>query len=229
MINEYLDIIFKLVVTVLIGGIIGRNRGVKNQVAGMRTHILVAIGACLSVLIPLHNQMGTYPNADPFRLSAQVISGIGFLGAGTIIQQGKLIKGLTTAASLWTVAIIGISIGTGEYFIGISSFLLVIFSLSIINKIGFISTDKYLEKTLIVKYIYSEENKQKLYETIKEEGISSKYENILKQEKVSGNIISYSSIEIRYIYKNVDLNKMIVKLMNLDFMKKAEYTLNIKT
>ncbi len=222
----YLEITTQLLLVLLLSATIGHNRGVKNQVAGMRTHILVAIGSCVAVQIALNNT-SLPPNADPYRLSAQVISGIGFLGAGTIIQQGKIIKGLTTAASLWTVAIIAIAIGSGEYYLGLVSFTLVLFSLSIIGKIQFLSTDKYLEKTLLISYVYTPNNKHLLDRTLKSEGIASKYENIMRQKRVDDKIISYSTIEIRYVQKNVDLNKIIVSLMDLNFINSVEFTQTI--
>lgn len=218
--------ILKLVIVVFISGIIGHNRGVKNHVAGLRTHILVGIGACLSILIPLSS---IHPPVDePFRLAAQVISGIGFLGAGTIIQHGKIIKGLTTAASLWCVAIISIAIGYGDILLGIVAFILVLFSLIIINNISFISTDKSLEKTIILKYEYNKENQDIIHDILLKEGISSKYESILKQEKIKNKTICHSKVEVKYIQKNVDLDKLIITLMEEAFIQKVEYTLNIK-
>lgn len=223
---HYIEVTSQLVLVLITSAFIGHNRGVKNQVAGMRTHILVAIGSCLAVQIALNNP-NLPANADPYRLSAQVISGIGFLGAGTIIQQGKIIKGLTTAASLWTTAIIAIAIGSNEYYLALLAFSLVLFSLSVIGKIQILSTDKYLEKTLLISYVYSYQNKQKLYETLKQQGISSKYENILKQKKTNGKITSYSTIEIRYVQKNIDLNEIIINLMSNDFVNTVEFTQTI--
>ncbi|QCX34361.1 MgtC/SapB family protein [Caloramator sp. E03] len=106
----------KLFLAVILGGIVGYERQHKSRPAGLRTHILVCIGACLVQIISLDFSIinkGT--EVDPMRLGAQVISGIGFLGAGTIIKEGASIKGLTTAASLWTVACIGLATGSGLY------------------------------------------------------------------------------------------------------------------
>lgn len=121
--EHYLDIFLRLLLSAVLGGLIGFEREHKNRPAGFRTNTLVCIGAALVqiVNIEIFNQykgltvLGTNIGVDPARLSAQVISGIGFLGAGTIIREGASVKGLTTAAGLWVVACIGIAIGNGSY------------------------------------------------------------------------------------------------------------------
>lgn len=113
----YLDILLKLALAIVLGAIIGFEREYKNRPAGLRTNILVCLGATLVQIISIEifNNYHQLSNVDPARLGAQVISGIGFLGAGTIIREGANIKGLTTAASLWVVACIGLAIGQGIY------------------------------------------------------------------------------------------------------------------
>ncbi|MBQ8371234.1 MAG: MgtC/SapB family protein, partial [Clostridia bacterium] len=108
-------VILRLVMTCLLSGVIGFERGFRGRAAGLRTHMLVGIGACLTVMTGVYAQdrLGV---GDPFRIAAQVMSGIGFLGAGTILVRGKtLVTGLTTAAGLWTTAAIGIAVGVGFY------------------------------------------------------------------------------------------------------------------
>ena len=108
-------VVVRLVLTCVLSGVIGFERGFRGRAAGLRTHILVGIGACLTVMTGIFAQsrLGV---GDPFRIAAQVMSGIGFLGAGTILVRGKtLVTGLTTAAGLWTTAAIGISVGVGFY------------------------------------------------------------------------------------------------------------------
>jgi putative Mg2+ transporter-C (MgtC) family protein len=99
--------VIKLLLSGLFGGIVGYEREVHEHPAGLRTHILVCMGATLITMVSMsfHN--------DPGRIAAQIVSGIGFLGAGTILRQGNVVRGLTTAASLWTVAGIGIAVGVG--------------------------------------------------------------------------------------------------------------------
>lgn len=110
------SIVFRFIIAVICGGAIGIDRGRKNQAAGLRTHLLVCIGSASVMMV--NQYISTYLNigADMSRMGAQVISGIGFLGAGTIIITGKKqIKGLTTAAGLWASACMGLAIGIGFY------------------------------------------------------------------------------------------------------------------
>ncbi len=111
----YLAIILRIFASVLIGGLIGLERGLKKRAAGLRTYMVVCLGACL---VMLTNQYicQVYGAGDPVRMGAQVVSGIGFLGAGTImVTRRNQIKGLTTAAGLWTAAGVGLAIGVGFY------------------------------------------------------------------------------------------------------------------
>ena len=111
----YLSIALRLVVAVLCGGALGLERGLKNRPAGMRTYMLVCVGACLIMLTNQYLFQVTQAG-DPMRLGAQVVSGIGFLGAGTIIvTRHNQIKGLTTAAGLWSSAGVGLALGVGFY------------------------------------------------------------------------------------------------------------------
>ncbi|MGI6585943.1 MAG: MgtC/SapB family protein [Gracilibacteraceae bacterium] len=124
--NYYLTVLLKLVFAALLGALIGFEREYKNRPAGLRTNMLVCLGAALIQILALDifAVYGGITNIDPARLGAQVISGIGFLGAGTIIHEGASIKGLTTAAGLWVVACIGLAIGNGSYVPGILAALL---------------------------------------------------------------------------------------------------------
>ncbi|PYI51666.1 MgtC/SapB family protein [Paenibacillus flagellatus] len=130
---------FRLVLALLLGGLIGLEREQHNHPAGFRTHILVCLGACLIMLLSVYG-FGEFANEpsvrlDPARLAAQVITGIGFLGAGTIVFNGSSISGLTTAASLWVVAAIGLAAGAGFYFAAVVTTLFVLISLWVLNKV----------------------------------------------------------------------------------------------
>ncbi|MBO5115474.1 MAG: MgtC/SapB family protein, partial [Peptococcaceae bacterium] len=129
--------LFRLLLAMLLGGIIGAERERKNRSAGFRTHILVTVGSCMFMIVSISMPMmistmpnGIVNNADPGRIAAQVVSGIGFLGAGAIIQDKGKVRGLTTAASLWVVAAIGLAVGAGMYLTAISTtfFLFLILS-----------------------------------------------------------------------------------------------------
>lgn len=129
------EILGRLALSALISGIIGFEREKNHQSAGLRTNMLVAIGSCLIMLlsIKMHEMYG----ADPARIAAQVVSGIGFLGAGTIITRtgGNGVQGLTTAATLWVNSGIGLAIGSGLYFVGIVTGIIVLIVLAILAKI----------------------------------------------------------------------------------------------
>ena len=113
----YVDLTVRLLLSILFGGIIGIERESVNRPAGFRTHILVCVGSTLTMLVSLYifELFQGKTNLDPARIAAQVVSGIGFLGAGTIIREGSTVRGLTTAASLWTIAAIGLAVGCGFY------------------------------------------------------------------------------------------------------------------
>ncbi|MCL2319558.1 MAG: MgtC/SapB family protein [Treponema sp.] len=112
-----LDMILRLFLGFLAGAIIGFERSYKRQVAGLRTHILIATGATLLMILSIYlpEQYAGPRTGDPGRIAAQVVSGIGFLGAGAIIRLGNNVRGLTTAASLWFVAAVGLAIGGGMF------------------------------------------------------------------------------------------------------------------
>lgn len=116
------DVFLRMLCSMAVGTVIGTEREYSGRPAGMRTHILVALGACAvmltgQMLFAQYHAYGASP--DPARLAAQVITGVGFLGAGTIIREGPTVRGLTTAASLWAVACLGVAAGGGYYSIAL--------------------------------------------------------------------------------------------------------------
>jgi len=124
--------IARLTIAAFLGGIVGLERQQRHKSAGLRTHILVSLGSCLVMLISYKLYAGVQglTNADPARLAAQVVSGIGFLGAGTIMKEGLTIKGLTTAASLWVVAGVGLAVGAGYYVGAVTTTVLSVLALT---------------------------------------------------------------------------------------------------
>lgn len=127
-------IILRIVAAIVLGGIIGLERGMKNRAAGLRTYMLVCLGSCVVMLINQYTSQ-VYNTGDPVRLGAQVISGIGFLGAGTIVVTShNQIKGLTTAAGLWTSACIGLAIGIGLYEVALIAALCVFLVLTVLHE-----------------------------------------------------------------------------------------------
>lgn len=131
-------ICLRLACAMAVGMIIGTEREFTNRPAGLRTHILVALGACVvtitgQLIFTQYHALGSSP--DPARLSAQVITGVGFLGAGTILREGSNVKGLTTAASLWAVACLGIASGFGYYYAAIAGMIFIFITLTILEVI----------------------------------------------------------------------------------------------
>ncbi len=130
----YLAVILRIVVAVVFGGIIGLERGMKNRPAGLRTYMLVCVGACLIMLTNQYLFQVT-KTGDPMRLGAQVVSGIGFLGAGTIVvTKHNQIKGLTTAAGLWAAAGVGLALGVGFYEAAVVAGFAVFFVLTVLQR-----------------------------------------------------------------------------------------------
>jgi putative Mg2+ transporter-C (MgtC) family protein len=151
-----LELLLRIVFALVIGGAIGMEREYKNRPAGMRTHLLVCIGAATVALLEsllwvstTGVNAGSGADLSLGRLSAQVISGIGFLGAGTIFMAQKKISGLTTAASLWNSACLGILIGFGYYWIALVLCVLVIFILQVLGRMVKINAVKHVEVMFI--------------------------------------------------------------------------------
>jgi len=137
MISE-VQIILRILVGALLGAVIGFERERDSQPAGLRTHMILVVGATLAMVLSVNlGYLFARPGtpADPARLAAQVISGIGFLGAGAILRYGFNVKGLTTATSLWTMAIVGMAVGAGYYLVGVFTTALMLVVLALLNVI----------------------------------------------------------------------------------------------
>ena len=130
------DIALRLALTVLAGGIIGIDRGVRGHVAGLRTTILVALAAALAmvqanILLPITGKTAaSFGDMDMMRLPLGILTGVGFIGGGTILRRGDLVTGVTTAATLWVVTVIGLCFGGGQLSLGIAGTVLTVLTLS---------------------------------------------------------------------------------------------------
>ena len=149
----YLEILVRLLLAGILGGIVGYEREHTHRPAGFRTHILVCVGSALVMITSefIFEKYKFASNVDPARLGAQVISGIGFLGAGTIIRDGFNVKGLTTAASLWAVSCVGIATGIGFYAGAIMATVLIFITLIVLKKMELIFPKKLKYKTIFVE------------------------------------------------------------------------------
>ncbi len=148
----YVQIATRLLFAVILSGIIGFEREIQGRAAGFRTHILVGIGSCLIMLtsIEVFNAYKLSGTVDPSRIAAQVVSGVGFLGAGTILRSRVSVRGLTTAASLWTVAGIGLALGCGFYKGAFIAAILAFFSLFFLTHIERLYLRKHWFRLLTV-------------------------------------------------------------------------------
>lgn len=128
-------VIIRLVLALLVGGVIGLERGRQGRAAGMRTHILVCLGSALTAMLGIYTNEVLGYMSDPMRVSAQVISGIGFLGAGTILIKGRFqITGITTAAGLWATAAAGLALGVGFYEGALITFAITILTVVVLHR-----------------------------------------------------------------------------------------------
>lgn len=128
------NLFLRMILSFILGGIIGFNQEKKGRPAGLRTHIIIALGATMIMMLSI-NVAQHFQTGNPGRIAAQVVSGIGFLGAGAIIKYGVNVIGLTTAASIWTTAGIGLTIGIGLYPLSIVGTIILVITLNLIRKI----------------------------------------------------------------------------------------------
>ena len=144
-----LDLGFRLVLSAVFGAAIGVEREISGHTAGMRTHLLVSLGSALFTVLSIYG-FGPGTQAmpiDPTRIAAQIVSGIGFLGAGAILKEGLSIRGLTTAASMWATAAVGLAAGAGHYVLATVATVIVIFSLWPLSRVS--DRIRGLEKRLL--------------------------------------------------------------------------------
>lgn len=154
--NNEIDILIKLLLAAIAGGLVGLEREKHGRPAGLRTNILVSLGACAMMIISeafylKYGMLDTESAVrfDPSRVAAQIVTGIGFLGAGVILKEGISVRGLTTAASLWVVASLGMAFGMGYFTLGAITTVLVLVSLVFLKKLDpMLKKDRYLTLTV---------------------------------------------------------------------------------
>ncbi len=188
---EWFQTAARLGLAFLLGGVIGLERETHGQAAGLRTHMVVTIGAALITLISLKvSLMGSGVPADPGRIAAQIVSGIGFLGAGAIIRYGMTIRGLTTAACLWTSAGIGMACGIGFWFGAVATSALTVIATFVFDRVE----KKYLQDTSV---------KRILIRASEGAGVLEKVEGVFKKESIRMKSIG---IEKDFVEKILQLN-----------------------
>ncbi|MDO5717608.1 MAG: MgtC/SapB family protein [Tissierellia bacterium] len=218
------QILIRLILATIFGGIVGMEREYHNRPAGLRTHILVSLVSCLIMIVGIEIHEVTGGN-DPTRLAAQVVSGIGFLGAGTIIRTGSSIRGLTTAATLWANAGIGLAVGAGLYYasgISVSIVMITLFALSKIEE----TLNNYKTKTITGKLINSPDAPNKLADEIVKSG------GIIRKMHINKRIENSKHPYIHVVYKlNINdddkVEEMIANISSLDSIIELFYQGNL--
>lgn len=170
---NFANAVFRLLIAFIAGGIIGINREIHNRAAGFRTHILICLGSCLLMLISIFipQEFLEFKNGDPGRIAAQVVAGIGFLGAGAIIKLGDHVKGLTTAASIWVSAAIGLAVGAGMIYIAAATVIFVLLALILMERVERVLFNKKNFKSLHIQLKQSNVNTEAIEEILKNQNI----------------------------------------------------------
>jgi len=213
------SILIRLLLSLILGGIIGFERGKSGRPAGLRTHILVCLGSTMAMMTNqyIYQQFGI---SDPTRIAAQVISGIGFLGAGTILVTGKYqVKGLTTAAGLWATACMGLAIGIGFYKAAIMSCLLICFVTVILHRLdsSMLSKSKVMDLYIEFKDAHSismvaDEIKSNMINIVSIEIVKPAYGN-------TGNVAAILTIRLKKKRVRFDV---VAKICEMDGVEFAE-------
>ena len=213
------EIILRIVMAIIIGGVIGYERGHQNRPAGFRTHILVCLGAAIVSMIQdqlrvnilkytiLHPEVAQVLKTDLGRIGAQVVSGIGFLGAGTIMRDKGIIGGLTTAASIWATGCLGLSIGWGFYYLAIPAGIGIIIVLVTLKKL-----ERYWIENKHIMKIDIQYNKEYSYSDI-----------LIKNY----NIFKEMNVKIKDVTKSIEENKISYTLIVAKQMEAVDVLLEL--
>lgn len=199
----------RLILAAILGAVIGIEREIKNRAAGFRTHIIVSVGACLIMLIGIDG-IGKFSSdtaRDTARIAGQVISGIGFLGAGTILQKKNAVTGLTTAAALWLSGAIGLAVGIGYYEGAIIATVICLITLVSLKGISDL-INKKTTKSYIMVFDTSNFNQKSFYEFTQEEDVEVRKIDIIDEDMDDKSMIE-STLSF---HKNYDIGRFFKKL-----------------
>ncbi|MEG0771982.1 MgtC/SapB family protein [Clostridium sp.] len=230
---DFQQIFLRLILATIIGGAVGYERGFKHRPAGLRTHMLVCLGATIVALIQEATLIRTIEfvtsnsvladavKIDLNRLGAQVITGVGFLGAGTILHDRGSIKGLTTAATLWVVACIGLGIGSGYITISIFGGLFTVLVLVIFKKLE----SRFMEKETIVIIEIVHSNREKTMEALSKifgnKNITVNSIESIKYEDVTSQADKYISFYTITFTKHIEIKNIIQEIVMLETIYKV--------
>ncbi len=220
------ELFLRIIIAVLCGLLVGIERTNRGKEAGIRTHTIVALASCLMMIISQYGFSDFFanfqspnvePRLDPSRIAAQIVSGIGFLGAGTIFIHKNVVTGLTTAAGIWAIAGVGMAVGCGMYFIGISCTLVIIVVQLILHKSAkFSSNQPETQMSFVIEN--SEENIDMLLDEIKKlDAVILETEYTKKEE----NLLEIA-IRIQHT-KAIDKESLIKKLYSENAVRSAKF------
>ncbi len=220
---ENADILIRILVSIILGSIIGFEREITNKSAGLRTQIMVCLGSCIFTILSIYGfstAVSLYPMGDPARVAAQIITGIGFIGAGTVLRQGLTVTGLTTASTLWIVAAIGMACGCGYINIAVVSTVLAVAILVLIRIFEFKIMPKNLKHLRKVKisFVCKYDEYEGIYNKfigIFPEVIDYNHKTIdddAESIKVTAKVFSNDKSPVVSIYKKLDDMKSLKSL-----------------
>ena len=220
---SFLGVTVRLLAAVLCGGLIGLEREYKRRPAGFRTHILISLGAAITILTNLYLYQVMHYHTDISRLGAQVIVGIGFIGAGTIIVTKRhRVKGLTTAAGLWTAAIVGLVCGAGYLELALFTTALVL-----IAELVLVRLEYYLKTKAKQAHLYMEYRKATVIENVlamlKEKGFSVSDLEISRSADESDGPL-FSAVLVLQIHRTQTVDELVLNLQRLEGVTKVEET-----
>lgn len=208
-------IIIRIVVAALLGGFIGLEREYHGQPAGLRTHMILCIGACLAMCLSINaSYYGTTGDAE--RIAAQVISGVGFLGAGAIFKYGGGVRGLTTAASIWNTASIGMAAGSGLFLTASAGTALLLFTLIILNNFEKSFIHEKTTRTIVIKAIDHYRFVDEVKTTLKEHNISTRSISFIKD-------VQANHIEVKAIIQSANDQDMDLIIAAIQKINGVEY------
>lgn len=212
------DMLLAILLSIVLGFLLGLEREITNKFAGLRTHMLVCIGSCVFTLLSIYafplaaNPSNPAGFGDPARIAAQILTGIGFIGGGTVLRQGATVSGLTTAATLWMAAAIGMACGCEEYSLATVVTVLTVSVLVLIRifEKEIIRKDLILKKHMKAIILCKNDNLHEIYEIL-----NTKFEKIIEiSKKKAQHIENYSKITIKVEIKAVSAINKMTQLLN---------------
>ncbi len=218
------SVTIRLVLAAIFGGIIGLERTNQRRAAGLRTFVLVSIGSALAVITNQYLIISAGIDGDPSRMAAQVISGIGFLGAGTIIITGRSnIKGLTTAATLWTTASMGLALGAGYIYGGVLSFVLIMVTIKVLQHVSWHQEEntRYLGMTMEVDKL---KGLDVLMDYVNEHGFLIRTLEKQKEKAIKeSDHVLYVDIDLKKKMNHAQVIQELMKKEEITFVKELRY------